>query len=74
MTIFFVFTDEVGAIVVDPGSYTVRLGYAGEDSPKFDIPSSVGKTIDPDTQETKFSIDTVNLAAPRKGNHDNLIA
>lgn len=59
--------DEVGAIVVDPGSYTVRMGYAGEDSPKFDIPSSVGKTIDPDTQETKFSIDTVNLAAPRKG-------
>ncbi|KAF2349097.1 Actin family [Trinorchestia longiramus] len=59
--------DEVGAIVVDPGSYTVRIGYAGEDSPKFDIPSTVGRTLDPDTQETKFSIDTVNLTAPRKG-------
>ena len=52
---------------MDPGSYTVRLGYAGEDSPKFDIPSSVGKTLDSNTLETKYSVDTVNLAAPRKG-------
>uniref|UniRef100_A0A2P2I3H1 Actin-like protein 6A n=1 Tax=Hirondellea gigas TaxID=1518452 RepID=A0A2P2I3H1_9CRUS len=59
--------DEVGAIVVDPGSYTIRLGYAGEDSPKFDIPSCIGKSLDPETQETKYRIDTVNLAAPRKG-------
>lgn len=62
----------MGAIVVDPGSYSVRLGYAGEDSPKFDIPSCVGKTLDPDTQETKYSVDTVNLAAPRKGKLDTL--
>ena len=27
-------TDEVGAIVLDIGSYTARAGYAGEDTPK----------------------------------------
>lgn len=28
------FSDEVGALVFDIGSYTVRAGYAGEDCPK----------------------------------------
>ena len=27
-------TDEVGALVFDIGSYTLRAGYAGEDTPK----------------------------------------
>lgn len=27
-------TDEVGALVFDIGSYSVRAGYAGEDCPK----------------------------------------
>ena len=57
----------MGAIVVDPGSYTTRIGYAGEDSPKFDIPSCVGKTVDPETQEVNYAVDTVRLAAVRKG-------
>lgn len=26
--------DEVGALVIDVGSYTTRAGYAGEDTPK----------------------------------------
>lgn len=30
----FVFADEVGALVFDIGSYSVRAGYAGEDCPK----------------------------------------
>lgn len=38
LVIFFnpilIFTDEVGALVFDIGSYTVRAGYAGEDCPK----------------------------------------
>lgn len=34
--------DEVGAIVLDVGSYTTRAGYAGEDMPKADFPSYVG--------------------------------
>lgn len=31
---YFVFADEVGALVFDIGSYSVRAGYAGEDCPK----------------------------------------
>uniref|UniRef100_A0A8C4QCP4 Actin-like 6A n=1 Tax=Eptatretus burgeri TaxID=7764 RepID=A0A8C4QCP4_EPTBU len=34
--------DEVGALVFDIGSYTVRAGYAGEDCPKADFPTVVG--------------------------------
>lgn len=30
----FIFSDEVGALVFDIGSYSVRAGYAGEDCPK----------------------------------------
>ena len=28
--------DEVGAIVIDVGSHTTRVGYAGEDMPKVE--------------------------------------
>lgn len=34
--------DEVSALVVDPGSYSIRAGYAGEDSPKLAFSSSYG--------------------------------
>lgn len=34
LDIYFFFTDEVGALVFDMGSYSVRAGYAGEDCPK----------------------------------------
>merc|ERR1719187_2982723 len=44
----------------------MRVGYAGEDSPKFDIPSYVGVTEDLDTNEKKYFIDTVNVNCPRK--------
>lgn len=29
--------DEVGALVLDIGSYTARAGYAGEDTPKVEM-------------------------------------
>lgn len=35
-------SDEVGALVMDFGSYSVRAGYAGEDSPKVEFPSTIG--------------------------------
>ena len=41
--------DEVGALVFDPGHYSLRVGYAGEDSPKTEIPSVVGISEDTDT-------------------------
>ena len=40
--------DEVGALVFDPGHYSLRVGYAGEDCPKSEIPSVVG--VSPDTE------------------------
>ncbi|KAB7506674.1 Actin-like protein 6A [Armadillidium nasatum] len=58
--------DEVGALVFDPGCSSLRVGYAGEDNPKFDIPAHVGVVEDPDTSEKKYFIDTVHLNVPRK--------
>ena len=34
--------DEVGALVFDYGSNTIRAGFAGEDLPKADIPAMIG--------------------------------
>ena len=38
--------DEVGALVFDPGHFSFRVGYAGEDCPKSEIPSYVGVSED----------------------------
>ena len=38
--------DEVGALVFDPGHFSMRVGYAGEDSPKSEVPSAVGVNED----------------------------
>ncbi|VDO32612.1 unnamed protein product [Brugia timori] len=55
--------DEVGALVFDPGSHTFRVGFAGEEFPKGDIPSQVGvrdvldeidDTVDQTTQKAKM--------------------
>lgn len=34
--------DDIGALVFDVGSNTTRAGYAGEDTPRLDIPSFMG--------------------------------
>jgi actin-related protein 4 len=34
--------DEISAIVLDPGAYTTRIGYAGEDTPKANLPTFCG--------------------------------
>ena len=74
--------DEVGALVFDPGHFSVRVGYAGEDSPKSEIPSVVGISDAPKTEamevdgkpidtanisNKKYHIDTVALHYPKKG-------
>ncbi|OZC06460.1 hypothetical protein X798_06551 [Onchocerca flexuosa] len=55
--------DEVGALVFDPGSHTFRVGFAGEEFPKGDIPSQVGMrevlddmddTVDQNARKTKL--------------------
>ena len=38
--------DEVSALVFDPGHFSFRVGYAGEDCPKSEIPSVVGISED----------------------------
>lgn len=34
--------DEIGALILDPGSHTIRAGFAGEDTPKCIIPAAYG--------------------------------
>ncbi|KAG8180479.1 hypothetical protein JTE90_026641 [Oedothorax gibbosus] len=74
--------DEVGALVFDFGHCTIRAGYAGEDTPKADIPTMAGMieenisdamevngnnaTSESSTQK-KYFIDTCNIQVPRKG-------
>uniref|UniRef100_A0A8C5CFD1 Actin-like 6A n=1 Tax=Gadus morhua TaxID=8049 RepID=A0A8C5CFD1_GADMO len=72
--------DEVGALVFDIGSYSVRAGYAGEDCPKADFPTVIGVTLDredgstpmeTDGEKTKpsgttYFIDTNQLRVPRE--------
>ncbi|ELU05751.1 hypothetical protein CAPTEDRAFT_156089 [Capitella teleta] len=71
--------DEVGALVFDIGSFSIRAGYAGEDMPKADFPSTLGISDAGDTpmdtadnnvtpkSNKKYFIDTVNLKVPRPG-------
>uniref|UniRef100_A0A8C8EKH2 Actin-like 6A n=1 Tax=Oncorhynchus tshawytscha TaxID=74940 RepID=A0A8C8EKH2_ONCTS len=49
--------DEVGALVFDIGSYTVRAGYAGEDCPKADFPTVMGVTLDREDGSTPMETD-----------------
>lgn len=70
--------DEVGALVFDFGHYSIRAGYAGEDTPKADIPSMVGvieenvsdaMEVDGNnvTSQKKVFVDTTSICVPRKG-------
>ena len=40
-------SDEVSALVVDIGSSSVRVGYAGDDTPKVIVPTSYGYKLQP---------------------------
>ncbi|XP_037363953.1 actin-like protein 6B [Talpa occidentalis] len=78
LTCLFPRTDEVGALVFDIGSFSVRAGYAGEDCPKADFPTTVGLLATEEggglelegEKEKKgkiFHIDTNALHVPRDG-------
>ncbi|KAJ6654987.1 hypothetical protein lerEdw1_006458 [Lerista edwardsae] len=69
--------DEVGALVFDIGSFSVRAGYAGEDCPKADFPTTVGllshdeAAMELDGEKEKKSgkvyyMDTNSLHVPRE--------
>jgi len=51
--------DEFGALVYDFGSHTIRIGYAGEDTPKADFPTMVGMLEDDSTMDTSDSAMTL---------------
>ncbi len=34
--------DEVGALIIDPGHSSMRVGFAGEDFPRSEVPSMIG--------------------------------
>uniref|UniRef100_A0A0B6YSV1 Actin, cytoplasmic n=1 Tax=Arion vulgaris TaxID=1028688 RepID=A0A0B6YSV1_9EUPU len=53
--------DEVGAVVFDIGSYSFRAGFAGEDTPKSEIPTHVG------------ALDDLEAAMDTDGSRDNNI-
>ena len=69
--------DEVGALVFDPGHFSLRVGYAGEDCPKAEIPTFVGISPDENSEamdigesaktKKKFHIDTTSINFPKAG-------
>ncbi|GMR48193.1 hypothetical protein PMAYCL1PPCAC_18388, partial [Pristionchus mayeri] len=73
--LFCCFLDEVGALVFDFGSHTVRAGYAGDEYPKLDIPSVVGVQENADLKDEngetigkgrKTFIGTTKVTVPRE--------
>ncbi|CAI5760699.1 unnamed protein product [Candida verbasci] len=54
--------DEVNAIILDPGTYNTRIGYAGDDFPKIITPSYYGEYSNKDTTKKLFGQD---LLIPR---------
>ncbi|XP_063043417.1 actin-like protein 6B [Engraulis encrasicolus] len=71
--------DEVGALVFDIGSFSTRAGYAGEDCPKADFPTSMGVQVAEEgpgegeeagqdsSPGRSFYLDTPALHVPRAG-------
>lgn len=55
--------DEVGALVFDYGSHTIRAGFAGEDLPKADIPAMIGAVED----EVKMETDDAKVTTEKNG-------
>jgi actin-related protein len=55
--------DEVSALVFDPGHYSLRIGYAGEDLPKSEVPAVVGVSDDIGRKEQDAAMDVDNGAA-----------
>ena len=62
--------DEVGAVVVDVGCNSVRAGFAGDEQPKHEVPTSVGIRSDfdssvEDSKRSKFVVGSNHLGFPQ---------
>ena len=53
--------DEVGALVFDPGHYSFRVGYAGEDCPKSEIPSFLGISEDTTAKDNEIKSENMEV-------------
>lgn len=49
--------DELGALVFDVGHHSFRAGWAGEDSPKTDVPTTIGYIDDVVDANTRMDVD-----------------
>lgn len=58
--------DEVGALVLDIGSHSVRAGYAGEEQPKSVFPNCTG-IFQQEEKDRKLYYDSTYLNVPRSG-------
>ncbi|XP_017477415.1 PREDICTED: actin-like protein 6A [Rhagoletis zephyria] len=57
--------DELGALVFDVGHHSFRAGWAGEDSPKTDVPTTIGYIDDVVDANSRMDVD---FAADHNGN------
>ena len=73
--ILFLFpADEVGAIIFDVGHQSLRVGYGGEDTPKAEIPTTLGvwedtvEALDNGQNVKKhYNIDVTAIQVRKKG-------
>ena len=56
--------DDVSAVVFDVGSVSTRAGHAGEDAPKFVLPSLVGQITEEKTEDDMTIESTRNIVGP----------
>ena len=58
-------TDEISALVLDPGYSTVRAGFAGEDVPKSVVPSYYGIIPTDSSNRHLFGDNSIHTPLPR---------
>lgn len=58
--------DEVGALVFDLGHYSLRAGYAGEETPKSEIPATVGVLEESAAQDAAMDAVDAGSAPPKE--------
>ena len=51
--------DDLGVVVCDPGSYSMRVGFAGDDYPRYYNPSLVGASNQGDNRKLHFVLSSV---------------
>ncbi len=56
----------MGALVFDPGHQSLRVGYAGEDCPKSEVPSVVGISDDLDYKKDAMEVDDGSVTSKKK--------